>query len=151
LLDLADAFSGYSILSCKVFKSCWLLGQPTSNQYLPFTWVKRADRGAKNLMPIMCLLLVGQLNFLSIRRVGEPIQHLVGRVLLMNRHIQGNVAPHPTVHFDDIAFSDAKAFGDYLHLLWSQIAILQFCYRALCPSQFEEQFFLAAAGADLYK
>jgi hypothetical protein len=49
---------------------------------------------------------------------------LSGIAVVMDGHVQGNVAVQASIHFDDLSFGYLEIFGYPPDLLWLQIAIL---------------------------
>ena len=79
LLDLADAFAGYSMFRGKFFKRCRLVVQPSRSEDAAFTRVEIRDGVIQGLPVMSGLLFLGQSDFLGRRGVDKPVQRLSGR------------------------------------------------------------------------
>src|SRR5256885_11791636 len=76
VLDLADAFAGYSIFRSKFFKCCRLFSQPSRSEDAAFTRVEIRDGVIQGLPLMSGLLFLGHSDFLGRRGVDKPVQRL---------------------------------------------------------------------------
>src|SRR5882672_12928051 len=102
LLDLADPFAGYSMFRGKFFKGRRLLVQPARGEDVTFARVEIGGGVSEGLTTMFGLLLLGQGDFTDRRGIDKPVQRLSGFILVVNRHIKGNISTQAPVHGNNV-------------------------------------------------
>src|SRR6185312_703931 len=141
-LDLAHAFARNAKFRCKIFERDWIIRQTSCFKDAPLAFIENVKRRNQCLMAIVALLALRENALLTWGIIDKPILPLAALAVVTNRRIERGVAAEATVHVDNILLGHAKALGDDLHLIRSQVAFIQRGNFALRLAQIEEEFFL---------